>query len=84
MTQQTYPPPPPFSPPPPPPPQLPPGVFPPGEFHLPRTNIFRTIRAQLAALERPPYFKNELEPMFGFLTVFVLAALIGTLIPLVL
>lgn len=71
-------------PPPPPPPPPPSGVLPSGEFHLPRTNFFSRIRTQLAALERPPQFKSEMEPMMGFLIAIVLAAFLGILIPLAL
>ena len=71
-------------PPPPPPPPPPSGTLPLGEFHLPRTNFFSRIRTQLAALERPPQFKSEMEPMMGFLIAIVLAAFLGILIPLAL
>ena len=69
---------------PPPPPQPPPpsGSSSIGEFHLPRTNFFSRIRAQLVPLERVPYFKNEMEPMMGFLIAIISGALIGVLIPL--
>ncbi|MEA2089416.1 MAG: PrsW family glutamic-type intramembrane protease [Thermoproteota archaeon] len=53
-----------------------------GEFHLPRTNLFSRIRAQLAALERRPQFKSEMEPIMGFLIALISAALLGTLIAL--
>jgi len=85
MGQPPYPPPPPpYGPPPPPTTPPPPGTFPQGEFHLPRTNFFPSIRAQLAALERPVQFKNEMEPIMGFLMPLILAAFVGIIIPLAL
>ncbi|MEM2110830.1 MAG: PrsW family glutamic-type intramembrane protease [Candidatus Bathyarchaeia archaeon] len=78
MGQPYYPPPPP----PPPAPTPPRGALPPGEFHLPRTNLFRTIRSQLAALERPPQFKSEFEPIIGFLIPLVFSGFFGILIAL--
>jgi len=72
LTQPSYPPPP-------PPPPSPPETKR-SEFHLPRTNFFSTTRTQLAALERPPQFKNEMEPIMGFLVALVSAAFLGILI----
>jgi len=68
--------------PPPPPPPSPEGSTSPGEFHLPRTNFFSSIRAQLASLERPPEFKNEMEPIMGFLIAIFLGAIFGCFIAL--
>jgi len=66
----------------PPPPPPPPSALSLEEFHLPRTNFFSRIRVQLAALEHPPQFKSEMEPIMGFLMAIVLAAFLGILIPL--
>jgi len=73
---------------PPPPPEEDPGTppppksFSPSEFHLPETNLFKSIRAQLAALERPPFFKSELEPILGVLIGLVLGAFLGLVVAL--
>lgn len=62
-------------PPPPPEPVL-------GGFHLPRTNLFFPVRAQLTALEHPPQFKSDLEVPLAFLIAFVTGGLLGVIFPL--
>ena len=71
----------------PPPPEPDPEVPPPpssspSDFHLPETNIFKNIRIRLAALEHPPAFKSELEPVLGVLVALVLGAFLGLVVAL--
>ena len=44
------------------------------EFHFPGTNIFKGFRQQIAALERPPSFRDDLEPVLAVIGAFVLSA----------
>ncbi len=72
---------------PPPPPDEGPEAPPPPEnsltdFHLPETNLFRSIRATLASLEHPAHFKSELEPVLGVLVALVLGAFLGFVVAL--
>jgi len=53
-----------------------------GEIHLPGTNFLPGIRAKLIVLERPPYFKSELEPILGVLVALVLGAFLGLVVAL--
>jgi hypothetical protein len=53
-----------------------------GEIHLPSTNFLPSIRAKLIGLERPPYFKSELEPILGVLVALVLGAFLGLVVAL--
>jgi RsiW-degrading membrane proteinase PrsW (M82 family) len=67
--------------------ELPPPPPPPpeqrlGNFHLPATNFFLPIRAKLAALERPPDFKSDLEVPMAFLIAFVTGGILGVAYPL--
>jgi len=52
------------------------------EIHFPGTNFLPSIRAKLAALERPPYFKSDLEPILGVLIALVLGAFLGLVVAL--
>jgi len=60
--------------PPPPPPAEAPSKFDGGL----RTNLFQGIRVRLSALETPPKSMNPTDHLVGFLTAFVVAALLGT------
>jgi RsiW-degrading membrane proteinase PrsW (M82 family) len=44
------------------------------EFHLPRTNFLKGVRRKIAALEKPPNFKDEMEPVLGAIMAFILSA----------
>jgi hypothetical protein len=67
-TEHAYPPPPP-----PPPPTA--GLFAEG-FHLPRTNLFMSIRRQLSSLEQLAQFKAGRGPALGFLLFFFVGGLV--------
>ncbi len=51
-------------------------------FHLPRTNIFRNFRQQIAALEKPAVFKDDLEPVLAIIGAFILSAFFTLLVSL--
>ena len=67
----------------PPPPPLPPKRDL-GQFHIPGTNIFISIRKQLASLEVQPNFKSDLELPLAFLIAFATGAILGVAFPLAL
>lgn len=77
MAQPPYPPPPPVA-----QPQQPLPATRRNELHLPRTNIFKSFRAQMASLERVPRFKDEMEPILGLIGAFVISAFATLLVSL--
>jgi RsiW-degrading membrane proteinase PrsW (M82 family) len=66
-------------PPPPPPPSSSERL---SNFHLPPTNFFLPIRAQLAELEQPAKFKSDLEVPLAFFIAFALGGILGGAYPL--
>lgn len=73
MTQPVYPPPPPPS----------PTVFREGGLHGPRTNLFLGIRMRLVTLEQQLLSGRSIGIIGGFLVAFVVSAVLGLLISLV-
>ena len=65
---------------PPPPPPPPPRKL--GNFHLPRTYFFVSIRFKLAKLERSAVFNSDLEVPMAFFIAFALGAILGIAYPL--
>jgi hypothetical protein len=71
---------------PPPPPEADSEESPPenalSDFHLPATNLFRSIRLTLVSLEHPAHFKSELELILAALVALVLGAFLGYVVAL--
>jgi hypothetical protein len=52
------------------------------EFHLPETNLFGSISSRLEAMEHPPRFRSDLEPILAVLVALVLGAFLGFVVSL--